>query len=291
MRWTAESLLGRWAPRREPKTLHGLMQAARSSADAPRSWEPGKETVLVLAPHMDDEVIGCGGTIARHTDAGSEVTVVYLTDGRSGHPDVYRFKGAQRVQAQRRLIARRKEEARLAQEILGVRELRFMDAIDTRLAADASTVSKLREILEALAPTRVYLPHFLEQHGDHRIASKLLLEAVKGTGLDFHCHGYEVWTPLVPNMTVCIDSTMARKQRAMDQYRSQLEDRVDLMHAMNGLAAFRSRTRARPGERFVESFCALTLADYREAHEEFVGPSRSFRPGRANAAEPDCIQV
>src|SRR5579885_3094484 len=44
----------------------------------------GPEPVLVLAPHMDDEVIGPGGTLRRHVEAGAAVTVVFLTDGRMG---------------------------------------------------------------------------------------------------------------------------------------------------------------------------------------------------------------
>jgi N-acetylglucosamine malate deacetylase 1 len=39
---------------------------------------------VVLAPHMDDEVLGCGGTMARQVAAGSDVTVIFLTDGRHG---------------------------------------------------------------------------------------------------------------------------------------------------------------------------------------------------------------
>jgi LmbE family N-acetylglucosaminyl deacetylase len=225
---------------------------------------------------MDDEVIGCGGTVARHTDAGAHVAVVYLTDGSSGHPLVYRARGEERARAEQELIVRRKEEARLAQEVLGVRTLHFLDAIDTRLTADSSTVLKLRKVLLEERPNLVYLPHFLELHPDHRVASALLLEAVQGTGLDFHCHAFEVWTALIPNRSVRIDSTMERKQRAMKHYRSQLEDRVDLLHAMTGLAAYRSSAKARSGSRFVETFCSMSLDEYREASAAFRGGEAPF---------------
>jgi len=46
--------------------------------------QPGNSKIVVLAPHMDDEVLGCGGTIARHIAAGAKVQIVFLTDGRRG---------------------------------------------------------------------------------------------------------------------------------------------------------------------------------------------------------------
>ncbi|MBI2934851.1 MAG: PIG-L family deacetylase, partial [Chloroflexi bacterium] len=50
---------------------------------------PQERRLLVLAPHIDDEVIGCGGVIGRLSRLGAEITVVYLTDGRRGNPALY----------------------------------------------------------------------------------------------------------------------------------------------------------------------------------------------------------
>jgi hypothetical protein len=46
------------------------------------------KSILVLAPHMDDEVLGCGGILRRHVLGGAQVIVVYMTDGRRGNPEL-----------------------------------------------------------------------------------------------------------------------------------------------------------------------------------------------------------
>jgi N-acetylglucosamine malate deacetylase 1 len=252
-----------------PTTHGGLWQACAYMAEPPREWEPGAQRVLVLAPHMDDEVIGCGGTIARHIAAGATVDVVFLTDGRFGHPRVYRAEGAEREKAAQELMILRKQEAQSAQGKLGVSSLRFLDAVDTLLAGSRGIESRLREILRSLQPEIAYLPHFLEHHPDHRAASTILLAAAEGLGVEFECCGYEVWTPLCPNRIVRIDGTVARKDSAMAQYRSQLEGEKDLLWAMQGLAAFRARRSPNGNATHAECFFALQLHDYREAHRAF----------------------
>ena len=76
------TLLGLLTP--SPPSLRGLLHAANSFHEVDVDWQPGAERVVVLAPHMDDEVLGCGGAIALHKRAGAHVTVVFLTDGRQG---------------------------------------------------------------------------------------------------------------------------------------------------------------------------------------------------------------
>ncbi len=109
----------------------------------------------------------------------------------------------------------------------------------------------------------MYLPFFLEEHPDHRAASALLAAALHGTGMDFRCHGYEVWTPLFPNCLVRIDETIEIKRRAIGHYQSQLAD-ADYLHTALGLNAYRSSALANGACRYAEAFCAVTLAQYLE---------------------------
>ncbi len=251
-----------------PRTFRGLLHAANSRYGVDIDWQPGDERVVVLAPHMDDEVLGCGGAIALHHRAGASVTVVFLTDGRQGSAALDGLHGAALRAAQEELVAVRKAEAERARVDLGIDELVFLDAADGALAEDAGAAGKLKTVLEKCRPQIVYLPSHLEQHPDHRAASALIMAAVAATSLDFACHAYEVWTPLYANCLVGIDSVIDTKRRALAQYRSQLAE-ADFEHGIVGLNAYRAMLRPRPGRRYAEAFVALPLREYLSMWRQF----------------------
>jgi N-acetylglucosamine malate deacetylase 1 len=261
-------LLRRFAGTARPYLeVHGLMRSSGPYSREALVHDPGGGRVLVLAPHMDDEIIGCGGAIARHAQAGAQIQVVFLTDGRYGSSALQKFVGEERKRKEMELVATRKEEARRALEVLGIRDLVFLDAIDGKLAEATNLAPRLREVLEKFLPDVVYLPCFLEQHPDHRAASAVLLEATRGMDRNFDCFSYEVWTPLVPNCFVEIDSVIELKKKALGNYQSQLAD-VDYFHTGLGLNAHRSLGVWKK-VRFVEAYLAVGLAQYRTLYEAF----------------------
>ena len=245
---------------------YGLLQTSKVFNRSALVWNPGGEKVLVLAPHMDDEVIGCGGTLARHRACGADITVVFLTDGRgSGRaPSATAHPGAADIGAIR------KDEAYRALREIGIDQIEFLDAADGGLMeAAARLAGRLRSRLENDRPEIVYLPFFLEEHPDHRAASELLFEAMKdGASLTFECHGYEVWTPLFPNCLVRIDETIEIKKRSLSRYQSQLSE-SDYMHTAIGLNAYRSNAFLGGTCRFAEAFCALPAADYLALYQTY----------------------
>jgi LmbE family N-acetylglucosaminyl deacetylase len=236
------------------------MTRSRSLFSLPiERYEPGRAKVIVLAPHMDDEVLGCGGTIARHVIAGSDVQVIFLTDGRRGGGGVHSPDAAAEI------VSVRKAEARRAAQVLGVGALSFLDAEDSRLGSDTHVSMRLREILVREKPDIVYLPFFIEAHPDHRAANTVLSSAILGTSLQFECRGYEVWTPLFANSVVRIDDTIDAKRRAMECYRSQLAE-TDYLRCINGLNAYRAMSFGTRTAQFAEAFHALPLSDYLRLH-------------------------
>ena len=246
---------------------YGLLATAKIFNRSAMVWTPSAERVVVLAPHMDDEVIGCGGSLARHVASGAQVTVIYFTDGRDGGriPD-----GQGEGTPSRDALARiRKAEAHAALAALGITNAVFLDGVDCQVLDTPGLADRLREQLLAIRPEVVYLPFFLEEHPDHRAISYLLLAATRGTGMGFRCHGYEVWTPLFPNCLVNIDATVEQKRSAIAHYHSQTAD-FDYVHTGLGLNAYRSGALLGPC-RYAEAFCALPLPDYLQLFERYAG--------------------
>ena len=245
---------------------HGLLQVSGVYNKSAMVWQPGAEKILVLAPHMDDETIGCGGTLALHAQRGAQITVVFLTDGRNGSSEVNVLTGEERERKQRELVELRTTEARAALQRLGVNRMVCLDAEDGALDKCDWVAEKLRDVLLKHQPEIVYLPFYLEEHPDHRATSQVLLDAVAGTSLQFQCMGYEVWTPLFPNCLVRIDTTVETKKQALGEYRSQLQQ-CDYLHASIGLNAHRSAGLLNPTGfqgGYAEAFYATPLPQYRE---------------------------
>lgn len=256
----------------------GLMQTTGIFNRSALVWTPGAERVLVLAPHMDDETIGCGGTLALHARQGAAITVVFLTDGRSGGGGIGVLSGEARREKENELVHTRKREAKSALATLGISDMRCLDARDGRLAEDVdSAAATLRAVLQDVRPQIVYLPIFTDEHTDHRAANLVLLKAIDAEGADFQCAGYEVWTPLFPNCLVDIGSTMSLKREALAHYKSQLQD-GDYMHASEGLNAYRSIALLGSRDSYAEAFYLCPFATYRSVCAEFLQMSDTAVP-------------
>src|SRR6185503_14855064 len=124
--------------------------------------------ILVIAPHPDDEVLGCGGALCRHRAAGDRVSVIFLTSGELGLKELP-LQRAKWV---------REREARAAARILGVTSLEFLHAPDWGVAeAQADLAAPLRRALRRERPDVVYLPHPADGHPDHQAVWPLLCAA------------------------------------------------------------------------------------------------------------------
>ena len=244
---------------------YGLLQTVKIKPAL--LWEPGAERVLVLSPHFDDEVIGCGGAIIRHVRKGAEVRVVFFTDGRFGSNALAHLEGEERRRHEEALMLTRKREAASSLRTLGVVEGIYLDSVETMLGSDPALQSRLREILDEVRPEVVYLPFFLEEHPDHRAAGRALLDSTLGRGYRFDCMGYEVWTPLFPNCLVEISDVVEVKKQALLHYASQLADK-DYVHSALGLNAYRSSHLQRQGG-YVEAFYAAGVEEYRRLYGSF----------------------
>ncbi|MDD3270543.1 MAG: PIG-L deacetylase family protein [Syntrophomonadaceae bacterium] len=182
--------------------------------------------VLIVAPHPDDDIIGCGGSIAKHCKAGNQVTIMYMTSGDAG--------GIQ--YSKEELAALREDEARKAANHLGVNNLIFLRLADGYVEFNRENLIRITCILREIKPDIVYIPHSQEANRDHRITHQLLLEACQRAGAPFfpECGtqlwgvatilGYEVWTPIQDvYYSEDISEFMEQKRAALQMHVSQLE--------------------------------------------------------------------
>ncbi len=210
----------------------------------PAVWAaPPKGPMLVLAPHSDDETLGCGGVIALHADQGDPVHVIVVTDGAAGDP-VGHYRGAD-------YIALRQSEARRAAEILGVTSLQFWGYPDGRLADATDLSERLVRILRAIRPALLYHPSALEIHSDHAALAGAVAQALNLLPTPPQAAAYEVWAALQPSHVIDITSVWDRKRKAIEQYETQTRYN-DYLHMIAGLNAY--RTIYLPSARYVEAF-------------------------------------
>lgn len=242
---------------------HPLMRLARRLRDDvlhPRQLEPQvADRVLVLAPHMDDEAIGCGGAVLRHRQLGSPVMVAYLSDGAEGDLRLAdpRIDAAQARHLRASLRAERRAEARRWCAATGA-AAHFLDLPDGRLAdyPHSNAVQRLADLLDLLRPSIVYLPSPLDIHADHRAANRLALEALRRARLrsEPRLRGYEVWTPVLANAVMDIGSVAEAKAHLLGLHASQLRDidYVRLTMALNTYRALLLPGRCGHAEAFVD---------------------------------------
>jgi len=188
-------------------------------------------SVLVIAPHPDDEVIGCGGAIRLRVERGGRVAVVFLTSGELGLKHLPRER-AWKV---------REIEARKSSKILGLAKLHFLRQPDWMLGDHVSAAATaLKPLLEQERPALIYLPHPNDGHPDHQATLPILRAALKRCrGLEPELLAYEIWTPLAAHdLVVDISLVMPRKLRALRAHRSQLGE-FDYVKAVTGLNQFR----------------------------------------------------
>lgn len=193
----------------------------------------GTHNLLVVAPHPDDESLGCGGLLAWATGHGRRAHVVILTDGEGSHPGSARFPPP-------RLADIRRGEAIEAGARLGLAEQDFSflhlpdGSLDTLAPSQAAgVVQNLRNHIGMLAPVVVCVTASSDLHGDHRAAHALTLAATRNAG---HCRllSYPVWSWLsaeaaAPPVGWRIDITPYRetKRAAIRAHASQLGELID----------------------------------------------------------------
>ena len=183
--------------------------------------------ILVVAAHPDDEVLGCGGTIRKHIDAGDEVSVVFMADGVA----------SRRMIDLEEAIAKREVDSVKACSIVGVKDPVFFRLPDNRMDTWAflDIVYMLEEVIKKFRPQIIYTHHGGDLNIDHRITHQVVMTACRPLpgSLVREIYSFEVpssteWSSksmgnsFRPTMFVDISDSWKIKAQALKEYDSEL---------------------------------------------------------------------
>jgi LmbE family N-acetylglucosaminyl deacetylase len=189
-------------------------------------------TVLVVAAHPDDEILGCGGAMARHVQAGDQVSVAILAEGVTS-------RDSQRDRERRREeLSTLGEAARRANGIFGVTDVEMHDFPDNRMdtVARLDIVKHIESLIERTRANILYTHHVGDVNIDHRCIHEAVVTACRpmpgnhrvDTLLFFEIASSTEWQtpgsapPFIPNWYLDITETLQLKKQALDAYESEM---------------------------------------------------------------------
>lgn len=218
--------------------------------------------ILVFAPHPDDEVLGCGGTIAKYAAQGAEVTVCIVT---SALPPLYDNSEAVKNGWPHMIYP----EIMQAHKLLGVKETVFLQlpTVQLETVPRYELNGKIAEVVQRVKPDTVYIPHFGDMQRDHGLTAESVMVAVrpKGEHIVRWVYAYETLSEtewqvphgayaFMPNTYVDIGAYLEPKKTALRCFRSQVGEFPDPRSedAVEALAKLRGATMgAKAAEAFV----------------------------------------
>lgn len=129
------------------------------------------KNILIVAPHCDDEILGCGGIIAKYIANGAAVYVAIVTNGHLGAPELFSKKGTEKVRS----------EALASHKLLGITNTFFLDFPAVRLDAIPSyqLSNEISKVIKENKIEVLYIPHRGDIHKDHRITFEAALVAAR----------------------------------------------------------------------------------------------------------------
>lgn len=224
---------------------------------------PFGKSMLVIAPHQDDEAIGCGGALALQVRSGQKSVVMILEDGAGEYDQVSMKRDA--------LRDLRNNESRSAAEVIGAEEPIFLNSEDLRKDIEKLVVA-MKSVIREREVDAIFVPFVLDGNMDHKVCDVIVAKALKELNRPLRVFQYEVWGNCIPNVVVIIDKVIQQKDAMLSCFRFA-NAAFDYAHATKGLNMMHSRLlpsgKAKyveayfetPREEFIELVCAVSKAE------------------------------
>lgn len=192
------------------------------------------QNILIVAPHPDDETLGCGGAIALLRRLNVSVAVVVVSDGTKSHPN-------SKTHPPLALKRLREQESLSALKILGVdpEAVTFLAMPDgaVSVSGESEAIDAIARYLISLSPSVIFLPWRKDPHPDHRASWQLFEAVINHLTNPPRLIEYPIWdwdteqrqdfSESVTAWRLDISSVLALKRQAIAQYRSQISDLIN----------------------------------------------------------------
>lgn len=188
-----------------------------------------KGSIIVFAPHADDETLGCGGVIVKRLREGFKVKLVVMTDGSNSHSTAFNMYSDPHP---RKLAEIRKMEVFSAARTLGIciENILFLGYEDGSLETNVNdAIGKIKNILSNESDLmELYVTHELDRHKDHRATGLIVRNTISQLGLAVPVYSYVIWHSKKQRdygfaIREHIEDTLLLKAKAIDQYKTQIK--------------------------------------------------------------------
>jgi LmbE family N-acetylglucosaminyl deacetylase len=226
--------------------------------------------ILVIASHPDDEILGCGGTMAKLAYDGAKVSVALLTGGIQSRYD----KHNPEMQREMQKIAK---HAIKANNILGVKasDIHFLGFEDQKLdvVPFLEITKSIKHLINTIKPDEVYTHHHGDYNNDHTVCAKATLVATRVTPGEFYpkkLYAYEVLSSsersfgiisqFIPNTYVNIGNFVKKKEKALSAYKTELK-KYPHPRSIKGVEIHAAKRGIEIGSKFAEAFQLIRSVD------------------------------
>jgi len=179
-----------------------------------------KKTILAIAAHNDDHVIGAGGTLAKYAKEGKKIKTIIFSYGEKSHP--YLRKPVIRE--------RRVKESLKADKIMGgsgIIYLGFVEGKFNEASNKRKAIQKISQILKKEKPSKIFTHGLDDAHADHRAVYHLVMDLIKNEKIKCPVYSFEIWSLVklrkrnLPRLVVDTSTTFNTKVKAFLVHESQ----------------------------------------------------------------------
>jgi LmbE family N-acetylglucosaminyl deacetylase len=211
--------------------------------------------ILVIAPHPDDEVLGCGGTIIKHIESGD---VIYLCIVTSAYTPDWSEE----------FLRNRKKEISEVNKILGIKKTLYLDLPTVKLdtVPQNELVKSISKVIMEVKPDIVYTPHQGDLNKDHRLVFEASLVSLRPSNhkinriLSYETLSETEWghplAPFTPNVYVDISGTFKKKLKAMSVYKTEVR-KYPHPRSLEAIEALARKRGSEAGVEFAEAFMLI----------------------------------